>query len=80
MDTGVVGRGSTHHIALTVDSPQELQGWQEYLRGRGVETSEIFSRNGFHSLYLRDPDGHILELATRVGVAAPAPAPPVPTS
>lgn len=80
MDPGVVGKGSTHHIALTVDSAQELAGWRDYLTQHGVATSEIFSRNGFHSLYLRDPDGHILELATRVGVAAPPPAPPVPMS
>ncbi|MGK2938281.1 MAG: VOC family protein [Solirubrobacteraceae bacterium] len=78
MGPGVVGKGSTHHIALTVDSAEELAGWRDYLAQHGVATSEIFSRNGFHSLYLRDPDGHILELATRVGAAAPPPAPPVP--
>lgn len=78
MEPGVVGRGSTHHIALTVDSPQELQAWREWLTQQGVACSELFTRNGFTSLYLRDPDGHILELASRVGVAAPSPAPPVP--
>jgi glyoxalase family protein len=75
-----VGKGSTHHIALTVDSPDELQAWRDYLTQHGVACSEIYHRNGFGSLYLRDPDGHILELASRVGVAAPPPAPPAPIS
>lgn len=69
MDPGVVGQGSTHHIALTVDSPAELEVWRGYLGEHGVQCSEIFERGGFHSLYLRDPDGHILELATRVTAA-----------
>lgn len=80
MSPGVVGKGSTHHIALTVDSPDELQGWRDYLAQHGVACSEIYHRNGFGSLYLRDPDGHILELASRVGVATPPPAPPAPIS
>jgi len=25
----------------------------------------VMDRGGFHSLYLRDPDGHILEIASR---------------
>ncbi|MBJ7329970.1 MAG: VOC family protein [Solirubrobacteraceae bacterium] len=77
MEKGVVGTGSTHHIALAVDSPEELDVWRDYLTQHGVESSQIFERNGFRSLYLRDPDGHILELATRVGaVAVPPSAPP----
>jgi glyoxylase I family protein len=72
MDPGTVGRGSTHHIALAVDSPGELEAWREYLVGQGVACSEVFSRNGFTSVYLRDPDGHILELASRVAAAPPA--------
>jgi catechol 2,3-dioxygenase-like lactoylglutathione lyase family enzyme len=66
MEPGTVGRGSTHHLALAVDSAEELEAWREYLRGRGVDTTEVFARGRFHSLYLRDPDGHIVELASRV--------------
>lgn len=77
MQPGVVGRGCTHHVALTVDSADELGAWREYLGSRGVECSELFHRNGYTSLYLRDPDGHILELATRVGVGAPPPPAPL---
>jgi len=66
MPEGSVGVGSTHHLALAVDSAEELEAWRDYLRGRGVQTTDIFERGRFRSLYLRDPDGHILELATRV--------------
>jgi catechol 2,3-dioxygenase-like lactoylglutathione lyase family enzyme len=27
----------------------------------------VFDRGGLRSIYLRDPDGHILEIATPVG-------------
>jgi catechol 2,3-dioxygenase-like lactoylglutathione lyase family enzyme len=61
----VVGPGATHHFALAVGSAEELEGWREYLRGRGVETTDVLERGPFRSLYLRDPDGHVVELATR---------------
>jgi catechol 2,3-dioxygenase-like lactoylglutathione lyase family enzyme len=66
MAEGSVGAGSTHHFALAVDSADELDAWRDYLRGKGVQTTDVFQRGRFRSLYLRDPDGHILELATRV--------------
>jgi len=65
MEEGMVGRGSTHHFALSVDSAEELEGWREYLSSRGVPCTEILDRTYFRSLYLRDPDGHIVEIATR---------------
>ena len=70
---GVVGRGSTHHFALAVESAEELDAWLDYLRGQGVECSEVFDRGGFRSLYVRDPDGHVIEIATRLLGAAAAP-------
>ncbi len=70
----VIGPGSTHHFALVVETPEELAAWAEYLRSRGLETSELLDRGTFRSLYLRDPDGHVVELATR-GQGTPAPGP-----
>lgn len=63
---GLTGLGSTHHFALAVDSSEELDAWRDYLAEQGVESSEIFERGGFRSLYLRDPDGHMVEIATRL--------------
>jgi catechol 2,3-dioxygenase-like lactoylglutathione lyase family enzyme len=64
LPAGVAGVGSTHHFALIVDTAEEQEAWRDYLRGQGVECSEVFDRGAFRSLYLRDPDGHIVELAT----------------
>jgi catechol 2,3-dioxygenase-like lactoylglutathione lyase family enzyme len=63
---GVTGRGSTHHFALAVDSSEELDAWKDYLGEKDVECSDIFERTGFRSLYVRDPDGHVVEIATRL--------------
>jgi glyoxalase family protein len=62
---GVVGVGSTHHFALAVDSPEEQEAWLDYLRGQGVECTEVLDRGPFRSIYMRDPDGHVVEIATR---------------
>lgn len=64
MPDGVVGAGSTHHLALAVESAAELEAWRDYLRGHGVECTDVFDRTQFRSVYLRDPDGHIVEIAT----------------
>jgi glyoxylase I family protein len=61
---GVVGVGSTHHIAFKVESAEEQEAWRDYLRGQGVECTDVFDRGAFRSIYIRDPDGHILEIAT----------------
>ena len=60
---GTEGVGSTHHFALSVASGEELEGWVEYLRGRGVETTSVMERSGTRSIYVRDPDGHLVEIA-----------------
>lgn len=57
--------GGVHHFALAVDSAEELTAWVEYLRSRGVETTEVLERGRFHSIYLRDPDGRVVEIAQR---------------
>lgn len=64
LDKGSVGTGSTHHFALGVESEQELAAWRDYLVSRGVPCTEVLDRTYFKSVYLRDPDGHIIELAT----------------
>jgi glyoxylase I family protein len=74
LPAGVVGLGSTHHFALTVDSADEQVAWRDYLRSHGIQCTDVFDRGPFRSIYLRDPDGHILEIATRgPGFDGPAP-------
>jgi glyoxylase I family protein len=70
---GVVGVGSTHHFALLVDTPEEQEAWRDYLRRRGIECSDVFDRGNCRSIYVRDPDGHVVEIATSgPGFGAPA--------
>ena len=65
MEDGAVGRGSTHHLAFGVESADELEGWRSYLESRGIGCTEVLDRTWFSSIYLRDPDGHVIEIATR---------------
>ena len=52
------------HVAFAI-AKDELDRWEAYLARRGIE---IEGRNdwerGGRSIYFRDPDGHLLELAT----------------
>ena len=38
--------------------------WQDHLRSRDLEVTEILDRNYFRSLYFRSPDGLLHEIAT----------------
>jgi catechol 2,3-dioxygenase-like lactoylglutathione lyase family enzyme len=52
------------HLAFAI-SAAELEGWRERLRSHRVliEGEMVWPRGGT-SLYFRDPDGHLVELAT----------------
>jgi len=65
LPAGVVGTGSTHHFAFVVESAEELEAWRDYLRSRGAEATDVFDRGAFRSVYVRDPDAHVVEIATR---------------
>lgn len=64
LPAGEVGIGSTHHFALRVGSPAALNAWIEHLRAHHVQCTDAIDRGRFSSTYLRDPDGHIVELAS----------------
>jgi catechol 2,3-dioxygenase-like lactoylglutathione lyase family enzyme len=52
------------HLALEVDRPT-LVSMLEKGRAHGVETRGIVDHGMFDSLYLRDPNGYVIELACR---------------
>ena len=52
------------HVAFAV-AADELAGWEARLRDHGVAVEGRTDwRRGGRSIYFRDPDGHLLELAT----------------
>jgi catechol 2,3-dioxygenase-like lactoylglutathione lyase family enzyme len=52
------------HLAFAI-AAAELPAWEEHLRQHGVTVeSRVTWPLGGHSIYFRDPDGHLLELAT----------------
>ena len=76
---GKEGRGSIHHVALSVESGEQLRAWRELLDERGFDVSRVKDRHFFESLYVRDGGGILFELATErpglgVGDREPNPA------
>ncbi len=61
---GQWGVGGVHHVALGVVSPDAQLQWKRWLGQHRVGVSGPFNRGYFRSIYFRDPDGHILEIAT----------------
>lgn len=59
-----MGTGQTHHFALAVANDSVQLEWREKLLRAGLPVSPIMDRVYFKSIYSRDPDGHIIELAT----------------
>lgn len=80
-EDGRVGEGSIHHIAMAVEDDEAQQRVLKRLNSVGVENSGIIDRFWFHSLYFRDPDGNLLEIATKnPGYAVDEPAEKLGTS
>lgn len=60
----VLGAGQTHHYALAVADDEAQETVRERLLSAGVPVSPVQDRIYFRSIYTRDPDGHIVEVAT----------------
>lgn len=58
------GRGSIHHLALRVKNEEELRVWEQKVKERGFFASKIIDRHWFKSLYFRESNGILFELAT----------------
>ena len=58
------GAGGVHHLAFRTPNTEEQMGWQSKLHASGVPTSGIIDRYYFKSLYFREPNGILFEIAT----------------
>ncbi|WP_339849688.1 ring-cleaving dioxygenase [Paenibacillus sp. FSL W7-1088] len=58
------GRGSVHHVAFRVDNEEELKQWVERVHNFRFPNSGFVDRFYFRSLYFREANGILFELAT----------------
>ncbi|ULO06715.1 ring-cleaving dioxygenase [Paenibacillus sp. 19GGS1-52] len=59
-----LGRGGVHHVAFRVDNEAELKQWIERVGTLRLPNSGFVDRFYFRSLYFREPNGILFELAT----------------
>jgi glyoxalase family protein len=59
-----LGRGGVHHVAFRVEDEEELRGWVQRIQSAGFPNSGFVDRFYFRSLYFREPNGILFELAT----------------
>lgn len=60
-----LGYGAVHHIAFIVETVKEQDEFKKKLEQNNIPVSGPFDRKYFRSIYFQDPDGMILEIATR---------------
>lgn len=58
------GKGSVHHLAIRVKDEEELQYWAGKVKEHGFVATKVVDRFYFHSLYFRDGNGILFEIAT----------------
>jgi len=63
--SGMVGRGNIHHIALSVEEDEDQLRIKRTLDDAGISNSGVIDRFWFKSLYFRDSDYNLLEIATK---------------
>ncbi|MGE6257412.1 ring-cleaving dioxygenase [Heyndrickxia sporothermodurans] len=59
-----LGRGGVHHVAFRVEDEVELRDWIQNIKGERIPNSGYVDRYYFKSLYFREPNGILFELAT----------------
>lgn len=58
------GAGGVHHVAFRVPDDEQYRRWAERLEQFGLPSSGPVDRYYFRSLYFREPNGILFELAT----------------
>jgi glyoxalase family protein len=58
------GAGGVHHVAFRTPTEEEYHQWYDRLNSMGVRNSGEIDRYYFRSLYFREPNGILFEIAT----------------
>jgi Lactoylglutathione lyase and related lyases len=61
---GINGLGTVHHVAFAVASDDDQLRMRDELLRRGVQVTPVLDREYFHSIYFREPNGVLFEIAT----------------
>lgn len=61
---GLNGLGTVHHVAFAVATPDDQLRMQRELRARGLQVTKVMDRQYFTSIYFREPNGVLYEIAT----------------
>jgi glyoxalase family protein len=59
-----LGAGGVHHVAFRTPNDEEYHAWNERLKSFGIRSSGEIDRYYFRSLYFREPNGILFEIAT----------------
>lgn len=59
-----IGAGAVHHVAFRTPDEAQYHAWTKRLQDFGVPNSGEVDRYWFRSLYLREPNGVLFEIAT----------------
>jgi len=62
-DAGIQGAGTVHHIAWH-SSDEDHVAWQHRVADAGMHVTPVIDRDYFKSVYFREPQGVLFELAT----------------
>jgi glyoxalase family protein len=61
---GQIAAGTVHHIAFRAADDDEQLKVREQLVSRGLNVTPVIDRQYFHSIYFREPNGILFEVAT----------------
>jgi len=64
LPTARLGAGAVHHVAFRTPDEEQYHRWTEHLTGKGIHHSGEVDRFWFRSLYFREPNGVLFEIAT----------------
>jgi glyoxalase family protein len=61
---GNIAAGTVHHIAFRAANDEEQLHWRNQLVDLGLHVTPVIDRQYFHSIYFREPNGILFEIAT----------------
>jgi glyoxalase family protein len=63
-ERGLQGAGTVHHVAWGSQTDEEHAAWREQAIRGGAHPTEVIDRFYFRSIYFREPNGILFEIAT----------------